>query len=463
MKKKNYSKLCGVCDKKVSHYRRHMMREHIPWYMSPAYACVDCNLAEDSGDLERYHGNHLRLRGDLLGAWFLLVNGFFLLIGRSLGLSNLSDVLGYVVAENLFTPDSRFSEEELFFVREYDRLAGLECNERPSACPPNRVSGLLHYHVVTRLLCLVSPETRSLVLNNLQYSNPDGTSPPAGHPVLKLGYMDGHFHLDELVVRSQKSFRELEIFASPTFRLIHAVANFVYPSKWGLIPELMGVDSRIKFSLGVHPHLLLSHNVESMYRRLCDMFTRYPSAVAVGEVGLDFTTSCRCKPCHHDRSACKRSKIEAQHIFLEKVLRLAHELGKPVIIHCRDSGDGSAAKGVFKALTSLNLTNHPIQRHCFVGSIQEFDEWSTLPNCYFSLSRESVMNEDTREALFMCGHRRVLLETDSPYLPFPGDDVHGPWRVEEVANYAACMLGLRLPELIRLSNRNIASLFGLPW
>ena len=191
--------------------------------------------------------------------------------------------------------------------------------------------------------------------------------------------------------------------------------------------------------------------------------TQSTNAVAVGEVGLDFTTSCRCSDAHN-RQNCVKGKIEAQHIFLEKALKLADQLGRPVIIHCRDRGDGSAARGVLKAFVSLKLTHLRVHRHCFVGNSEELDSWSsTLPNCLFSLSKQSTTDARTREALLLCDHQRLLLETDSPYLPFPGDNFHGPWRIGQVAQAVSSLIGMPVPELYRSSNKNISKLYGLKW
>ena len=100
----------------------------MPWYMDPSTACVDCQRGEGcSRDVERFHRMHQRIIGDyLLEAWFLLMNGIFLFMARELGLGGIHDLLGYVVAHNLYPNIFRFSEDELFFFRDFDRRSGLE-------------------------------------------------------------------------------------------------------------------------------------------------------------------------------------------------------------------------------------------------------------------------------------------------------------------------------------------------
>ena len=151
------------------------------------------------------------------------------------------------------------------------------------------------------------------------YRNIDGSIPPSGHPLFKYYTIDSHFHLDKLIDQLGNTFRELETLSKPTVTLLYAIANFGYPSKWKLIPHLLGMDPRISFTLGVHPHLLYSNNEEFHFPSLVRELEKNPAALTVGEVELDFTTTCCCN-IGHNRQTCVRGKIEAQHVFLKKVL-----------------------------------------------------------------------------------------------------------------------------------------------
>ena len=67
------------------------------------------------------------ISGDyLLEAWFLLINGIFLFMASELGLGGIHDLLGYVVVHNLYPNIFHFSEDELFFFRDFDQRSGLE-------------------------------------------------------------------------------------------------------------------------------------------------------------------------------------------------------------------------------------------------------------------------------------------------------------------------------------------------
>ena len=84
------------------------------------------------------------------------------------------------------------------------------------------------------------------------------------------------------------------------------------------------------------------------------------------------------------------------------------------------------------------MQNHPIYRHCFIGREVEYRRWSSmLPNCYFSTLPASFKHPETVSAIKSLDNcRRLLLETDSPYL------AGKPWDVNEVADGAAQILDI---------------------
>ena len=117
-----------------------------------------------------------------------------------------------------------------------------------------------------------------------------------------------------------------------------------------------------------------------------------------------------------------------------------------------------AASEVFELLREMDMLEHPIHRHCFVGGEEEYRQWSTsLPNCYFSISPVTVKDPRTMYALSSLENRkRLLLETDSSYL------AAYPWSIEKVAEEAARSLDMTMIELVRTCNKNAARLYSLP-
>ena len=115
--------VCEVCGWQLRHIKRHVLRIHVPWYMNPSTACIDCQRSE-SGDtqLRTFHPGHEGFSGEAnLGIWFLLVNGIFLFISQSLELASLGDLLPFVMDGQRWVSPPQFTEEKVFFLREYDR------------------------------------------------------------------------------------------------------------------------------------------------------------------------------------------------------------------------------------------------------------------------------------------------------------------------------------------------------
>ena len=89
----------------------------------------------------------------------------------------------------------------------------------------------------------------------------------------------------------------------------------------------MGTDPKLKFTLGVHPHLITLENCESLFQKLVGKPEEFPEALGIDEVGLDHTTTCRCNKMH-DKARCIESKKEAQRQFLRLCFQFAKQLDK---------------------------------------------------------------------------------------------------------------------------------------
>ena len=61
------------------------------------------------------------------------------------------------------------------------------------------------------------------------YALPSGFHSPPGHLVLKMGIIDSHFHLDELLGRTGVHLGTWKVQLILIIRLLYAIANYVYP------------------------------------------------------------------------------------------------------------------------------------------------------------------------------------------------------------------------------------------
>ena len=194
-------------------------------------------------------------------------------------------------------------------------------------------------------------------------------------------------------------------------------------------------------SVGVHPHDASSMDDETAV--ILEEMLEHPKAVAVGEVGLDY---------HYDFSprTVQRARFREQ-------LELARRLGKPVIIHERESlqdtldivRDYRDLVGVF---------------HCFSGS------WETAKvvldlGWYLSFTGVITFKNARRalEVLERMPADRIMLETDCPYLaPEPKrGQRNSSLYLKYIAEKVAEVRGLSLEDAAALTTENGMRFFGI--
>ena len=433
--------------------------------MNPTVACSDCFKSEgDNSSFNRFHLDHGH-RGivgeDSLQAWFLLMNGMFYFIIQELGLKSFNDFLAYAgtLEEIRFI---KFREEELVFLREYDRRAGMEPLKdfEYMTVPPIRIISLSYYMMMGEFLLKMSETARIAFQTLNHYVNMDGSVATEGHAVFKLAIIDSHFHMDML---SSDTFTLTEGLDNPNttpVKLKYGIASYVHVEKWHTINRHLRSNPVLKFTIGVGPHKVLPHLARPLFSMLESRLAQYPDALGIGEVGLDYTTSCGCLT-EHDKEDCRDKQIEEQCQFLMLVFKLfKEETNKVLVLHVRDKGDGSAARNVLSLLEEYGLQDARIHRHCFVGGKEEYEIWrKTLPNCYFSIARRSLEKIGTETWTMLLENKdRLILETNAP-----DNGEKEPVNVYKIAEEVATKTEMTAVELLRVCNTNAAKLYKLTW
>ena len=165
--------------------------------------------------------------------------------------------------------------------------------------------------------------------------------------------------------------------------------------------------------------------------------------VAIGEIGYDYYW----EPMDKD----------LQRAFFEGQLRIAAEVGLPVIIHDRDAHGDSfetvlkypAVRGVFHAYGgSAEMAKELTKRGWYIG----FGGVATFKNA-----------QRVRSVVASVDIHKLLLETDCPYMapvPFRGKINHSGL-IPHIAEVIAPLHGLTVEELAVVTNRNAEELFGL--
>jgi TatD DNase family protein len=192
-------------------------------------------------------------------------------------------------------------------------------------------------------------------------------------------------------------------------------------------------------SAGVHPHEARLAT-EATWDELGGL-AREGRIVAIGEIGLDY---------HYDHSP-RPTQVEV----FRRQLRLARDVGLPVIIHTREADAETGA-----LLEQEGAVGGVI--HCFTGG-HELAERALALGFYISFSgivafpRAETIQEVARTA----PEERVLVETDAPFLAPPPHrgKRNEPAFVVEVARKVATLRNQSLESLGRAVKSNFERLF----
>jgi len=144
--------------------------------------------------------------------------------------------------------------------------------------------------------------------------------------------------------------------------------------------------------LGIHPHEAGGEEAEHV-QDICRLLD-HPKAVAVGETGLDYFRD--------------YAPHDAQQRLFDRLLAVARDTGKPVVIHTRAADEDTSAR--------LLAHEGPVILHCF--SSPALLEPALERGWYVSFAGNVTYKNafELRAAARRVPRDRLLAETDSPYL-----------------------------------------------
>lgn len=255
----------------------------------------------------------------------------------------------------------------------------------------------------------------------------------------KLSLVDSHNHIDmpqfdgdraEAIARAREAGVE-------TMLVVGGVDGENGQRRALTVAEEFGLPA----SAGLHPHeaKLWSAAIEDELRG----FARDGRVVAIGEIGLDF---------HYDHSP-----RDVQRDVLRRQIRLAREVGLPVIIHTREADDETAA-----ILEEEQAGDCGGVIHCFTGG-EELARRALRLGFYLSFSgivafpRAEVIQKVAKSVPL----DRLLLETDAPFLAPPPHrgKRNEPAFVVEVARKVALLRAEALEDVGRAALGSFRRLF----
>lgn len=250
--------------------------------------------------------------------------------------------------------------------------------------------------------------------------------------------VDSHCHIDfpELAADTEGLLQRMR-----ANDVAYALCVSVNMRDFPRVLSLAAAHAPIFASVGVHPDAM--EGAEPTVGELVEE-GRAEKVLAVGETGLDYF-----------RAA---GDLEWQRRRFRTHIRAARELGKPLIIHCRQ-----ASCDLLRILREENAEQVGGVMHCFTES---WDVASAAMDMGFLISFSGIVTFKSAGALREVAARvpaeRLLVETDSPYLaPVPHrGKVNQPAFVRHVAEGLAQLRHVSLEEIATITTQNFFRTFN---
>ncbi|MGB0563724.1 MAG: TatD family hydrolase [Spirulinaceae cyanobacterium] len=255
--------------------------------------------------------------------------------------------------------------------------------------------------------------------------------------------IDTHTHLNFATFQTDLAALRSRWQAMGVVQLVHSC---VHPGEFPAIRALADRFPELSFAVGLHP-LDSDRWTTEMASEIAALAQSDPRVVAIGELGLDFY---------------KAENIAQQQHICEQQIRIALDLDKPVIIHCRD-----AAPAMVELLQYVNETSRRRVRgvmHCWTGNPEETQAFVNL-GLYISFSGIVTFKNahQVKAAVAVVPDDRLLIETDCPFLapmPYRGKR-NEPSYVYHVAETVAALRQTSLAAIAAQTTANARRLFSL--
>jgi len=223
-------------------------------------------------------------------------------------------------------------------------------------------------------------------------------------------------------------------------------------------------------AVGLHPNHLEENNqkqdnlteereFEEFNREKYEELLKNPKAVAMGEIGLEYSDDIK-----------EETKDKQKSVLLEQ-LELAQQLNKPIIFHCRKAYDD-----LTELLTVFNAgcASCPFACpgagsaqlkgvvHCFMGRWSQAEKFLEM-GFYFGFNGLITYARDYDKVIEKLPLEKIVLETDCPYLaPIPHRDKRNePLYVKYVAEKIAEIKGVKFEDVAEKTTKNTRELFNL--
>lgn len=211
------------------------------------------------------------------------------------------------------------------------------------------------------------------------------------------------------------------------------------------VAELVNTYAEVYGLAGLYPGEVENDvSLVSGMERINELVSKNPKILGIGEIGLD--------------GESYRKNPEFEKKVFESQIKLALKLKLPIVIHTRETEE------VMWRVMDKYPKLPSGQMHCFGGS-QEFLTYVLKRGFYVGFDGNVTYKSanNLRELAKLVPKDRLLIETDSPYLPPMGKrgERNEPANVRITAEFLAKLRGESLEDLDRYTSNNARILFGL--
>lgn len=246
--------------------------------------------------------------------------------------------------------------------------------------------------------------------------------------------IDTHAHLDFSDFNKDRQQVIRRAFGGGVGKIINIGTNYKSSKK---SIELAQKYENIFASVSLHP---IDVEKEKFDEKLWLELAQQSKVVAIGEAGFDF---------HHSSNPEKQKEI------FQKLIKIACQVKKPLIIHSRQ-----ADKEILDVLSHSKLPPKPGVIHCFGREYEVAKKFLDL-GFLISYTGNITYNKERISSVPKVPLDKIMVETDCPFMtpiPFRGQR-NEPLYVKYVAQKIAEIKGESFEEIAKITTENAKKLF----
>lgn len=261
--------------------------------------------------------------------------------------------------------------------------------------------------------------------------------------------IDSHCHLKSFLDKENLDEILFRGRDNGVYKLITVGTN---SQDWECYQNLSEIYSgAIYYTVGLHP-CYVSETWNNEVEQIAKFWSSPQKPQALGEIGLDYFRL--------PQNSTKASSVRIlQQKCFESQLKIAVELGCPVVIHSRHAFDDCVS-----IINESGIDWSKVIFHCFSEGPKEAERLLKLGGkASFTGLITYEANGVLNQSLKIMGKNNLILETDSPYLtPIPlRGKRNEPANIKYTAIKAAQILNLSLEDVSNFSVTNTIDFFGL--